>query len=407
MMTEESVNALTEESVNAQVSISNQVRYKLEIVRNGEVVCGTQFRDNMLTDFGLDDITQGMGWLSGLGLPRLGNGVSPSPVRRDSGAITFTQSGTTLTASSSFFVSDDTGKLFKWGTGSTGDEVYLTYVSGTQCAVSVSATVSTPTIGTIWYVNVSALTNYISGLSWVGEAGADKNYSVASVSGDVVTVTHQHVQNSSAFGSGTTVTEIGFNPLSYGETSLYDIDIISPPVVFLAGDQARVTLQVIQTISGLTPASAPNVGTGYDSSGTVQLESIGLSDNGLETFDTYGNPSGNNGTLDPGYLIGRGVVYGNTITLQPFNADTGTYIYSGSSYFANNTQSPDSYGTGNHYIDINITWGIANANTTLYAVSFGANCRQFTLVFNTPLVKTSSQTLSFKFRKSWSRVLVN
>jgi hypothetical protein len=398
---------MTEESVNAHVSISNQVRYKLEVVRNGEIICGTEFRDNMLTDFGLDDITvQAIGWLNALNVPRLGNGVSPSPVRRDSGAITFTQSGTTLTASSTFFVADDTGRLFKWGTGSTGAELYLTYNSGTQCTVSASATVSTPTIGTIWYVNVSSLTSYISTLRWAPEAGADKNYSTASVAGDIVTITHQNVQNSSAFSSGTSITEIGFNPYYYGGTQLYDLDIVNPPVAFLTGDQARVTLQVIQTISGLTPVAASNVGTGYDSSGTVQLESTGLSDNGLETFDSNGNPQGYNGTLDPGNNVGIGIVYGNAITLQPFNTFNGTYFYTGS-FFSQSSTKADSYGTGSHYRDVAVVWSISNANTTLYAVSFGNSYRQFTLVFNTPFVKTSSQTLTVRFRKSWSRVLVN
>lgn len=402
---------MTEQSVTAHVGVSNQFRYKLEIMRDGRAVSEAPFRDNMLTDFGLDDIaTNGQGgWLMCLNSPRLGNGVSPCPIRRDSGAITFTQSGTTLTANSTFFVAGDTGKLFKFGTGSSGLETYLTYVSGTQCTTSTSATVSTPTIGTIWYVDQSALTGYISELSWSNDSGADKNFSSASVLGDTVTIMHQKVFNSSAFGSGTSVTEIGFNIYYSRGNNLYDLDIVNPPVAFMPGDQARVTIQLIQTISGITPFSVSNVGTGYDSSGTAQIESTGLLDGLIQHVDSSGNVTGQ-GQYDPQDRLSTVFVFRSAgfTPLQSFNANQGgVYAHAEPGYATQSSWTADSYGTGNHYRDVVALFDISTGNGTIYAVSFGGSYRGYTIIFNTPFTKTSMQTLRFTFRKSWSRVLVN
>jgi hypothetical protein len=134
-----------------------KLRYKFERIRNGKVIESNWSKYHLITDAGLDKVAS-VAWLNCVSTPIIGEGVSPTAVRRDSGGITFTQSGTTLTASAGFFSAADVGRLFKWGTGSTGNEIYITgYTSTSVVTVGTSATVGTPEIGTVWYVNTAAL----------------------------------------------------------------------------------------------------------------------------------------------------------------------------------------------------------------------------------------------------------
>ena len=73
-------------------------------------------------------------------------------------AITFTQAGTALTASGSFFTPAMVGQLFKYGTGTGGSEYYITaYTSPILVTVDTSAVLATPAAGTVWNVIMSDL----------------------------------------------------------------------------------------------------------------------------------------------------------------------------------------------------------------------------------------------------------
>jgi len=387
--------------MKANLHTDAALQYKFEVIRKGKIIKSLPFKPHMITDAGLDLIATST-WINSSLNVILGESVSPTPVRRDSGAVTFTQSGTTITASSSFFVAGDTGRLFKWGTGESGNEVYLTYVNSTTATASVSATVSTPTAATIWYVNTSALLTPVTGLTWSSLTDIAENFTSNSVVGDTVTVTHQYIKYSSAFVANKTITEIAFNN-STTNANVFDRDIISPSVALLVGDQAKITCQIILRYSPVTSVAVGNVATGYDSSGTFQIESLGQTNGtGLSTMSTSGteNVGGGGSPLEPKNFNNSIItVAQSAITLQAFNATTAN-----NRTVVQSTVTQSSYGTGNRYRDNIGTFSISLANGNIFGVSAGG-C--VTLKFTSTLVKTSSQVLTFTFRKSWARVLTN
>lgn len=390
----------------------------MERIRNGEITPLTDWRDYMITDAGLDAVgTAGsQGWLGFLAAVILGTNVSPTPVRRDSAGITFTQAGTTLTASGAFFSVADVGRLFKWGasgSGSGGVEVYITaFTSSMVVTVSVSATVAVPSEGVVWYVNTAALLTPIAGLTWTKDSGGANNFNNTSTLSSVATVTSQTVLISSALAAPATVTEIAFNN-NTTNSNVFDRDLINPPVALLAGDQARVTVQLIRNYSPITTTAVPgNVGAGLSTVGDMQIESLNMDGNGggISEFAANGSvPSSGNNPLDPGSNI-LGAIISGSITFQAFSFTTET---NRASFYK--TLTAASYGSGNRYRDFSGTLSISQGNGTINGVGIfsglgegSATSGSFvTWKFTTPGTKLSTQTLAITLRKSWSRVLTN
>src|SRR5690606_11548336 len=81
-------------------------------------------------------------------------GTGTDPVRRDSGAVTLSRAGTTVTASAGFFEAADVGRLLKMDTGE--DMRVISFASSTSVEVDTSRPIAA-TPGTVWYVNQTAL----------------------------------------------------------------------------------------------------------------------------------------------------------------------------------------------------------------------------------------------------------
>jgi len=381
------------------------LRWRLDLLRGGKVIPMTAWRDNLITDAGLDAYATAASLLSFLAYPIIGENASPTPVRRDSGATTLSQSGNTVTASGNFFVAADVGRLIKYGTGDTGAECYISgYTSATVVTVSTSATVAAQT-ATVWYVNTAAILTPITGLTWSPETGAANNYSTPTVAGDVCTVTHQTVLVSSAFTVAKTITEIAFTN-NGTNAAVFDRDVIQPGAAASIGDQARVTVQLVTLHSGVTVAAQPNVGTGFSTAGTVWLESLGIggSPAGFSSFSSSGGISGS------GYYLEPSVVY----PVTTFTADFSPAAFSATTPRTltgaiQKNVTVAGYGTGTHYRDATVLYAISESVGTVYGFAIGSlpGGKFWFVKFTTPVPKAGTQTLSFTIRKSWSRVLTN
>jgi len=385
----------------ANLHTKTALQYKIGILRNGEIIHERPYRPHMITDAGLDAVGTSS-WATMLTTCILGTSGSPTPIRRDDVSVTFTQSGTTLTASAPFFLAADVGRLFKWGTGSAGVEVYITgYTSSTVVTVAVSATVSTPDNGTVWYVNTAALITPIAGLTFTRQAGGGGTGTTYVVSGNKCTVTMTCVNVSSALASPATVTEIAINQ-NTTNSNVFDRDLISPPVALLAGDQAVVTIQLIMDWSPVTPQAVANVATGYSSAGNIQIESLEAGTGaGLKVIDSSGNVSGGN-VFDP---ASSGSI-GTLASISALAAFTATGFQGGLTF--TNGYSLAGYGTGTYYRDMSLTLTISQGNGTIQGLSLNNGARRLvTILLTTPFTKLSTQTLSFTWRKSWARVLTN
>lgn len=389
----------------AQIHQASALRYRLETLRNGEVVSALPWVDHMITDAGLEALASNFG-PNMIVAPILGDAASPTPVRRDGGSILFSQNSDVVSTDGAvaFFVAADVGRLLKFGAGTDGAECYVSeFISASSVRVDRSATVtSQPAV--VWYVNTAAILSPIAGLSWSVVSGSAYNYTQGTVSGDVVTITHQTTHLSSAFAAAKTITEIAFTEAGVN-TDVFDRDTIQPGAGVLIGDQARVTVQLIYKVSGVTPVAVPNFGTGCDTAGQSALVSVGLNGIGFVKFGEEGTVSTTYGSLDPcanSAFIQLKVVNG-AFGIPGFSLDApGT--------LGGETKAPSlvPYVSGSHHRDLVAAFSPAEGNGPIYGFTFAClGSDMFVHKLTTPFTKTNSQTLSVTFRKSFRRLLNN
>jgi hypothetical protein len=293
---------------------SNLYRYR---VRNpdGSASAWSDRRHNLLMNAGLDGVAQA-DWAHGF--EWFAKGTGNLPVENASGAITFTQVGTALTASAPFFQSTDAGAIFKYGIGTSGAQFTVSaFIDSTHVTLSGADTVPTPTVGTLWYVTQTAMDalqatskNYVS-----GSCG-----SAFDVSTGIWTGTRTILF---AAESGTvTIIELGwFNSGSggvFGATMLGRVVLPGAGVTLTAGQQLEVELQVNVTFSPIAQTAVADVSGGaWDTAGTWLLEFVEIFSGGPGIADVIqaNGLSGSSGYLSAGSVT--------------FNGDGGTCMMTG------------------------------------------------------------------------------
>jgi hypothetical protein len=149
--------------INFGVSVKYQAR--LHDVKTGKVTRVYPWVKNLVNDIGLNWLAANTSAASAFG--NCGIGSSNAPVSVASGAITFTQAGTsTITASSAFFTSGMVGSIIKYGSGTAGYEQYIATIGGggLTCTVQASPggfqTIS-GAVATVWNVQTQNLTQFL------------------------------------------------------------------------------------------------------------------------------------------------------------------------------------------------------------------------------------------------------
>jgi hypothetical protein len=364
----------------------------------------------MISDYGIDAMFNGRNYATAFEWLMVGNAVSPTPVRRDSAPTTFTQVGNGVTASGGFFTSADVGRIIKYNDG-PGTEVYITgFTSATLVTVGGSSASIGPVTGTVWYVNRTGLGSPVTGM-----AGSD----YSTIGGDNGTlfgtnsVTLFRKIIGGACTSATTLTEVAFG--WYGDNaSCWDLDIITGGVAVGVGDQAVATCQLVLTYANTTPQSVANVATGYDSTGTFQIETLGCV--------TLGNSNAFQQIVRSNGVSSAGSASGGPGSVSYFQTITGSFtqsVYSPTAAliaFTNTGEGPKgattSYTNGSFFLDTYYKYILSESNGTIYGLALtgdpGYNSnRAASLLFTTPFTKNSTQTLDFTVRKSLQRILVN
>jgi hypothetical protein len=230
--------------------VKNKVKqqYRLKTFRaDGTLKSETRWRENLVLDTGLTALANGTGTAgffsqASLGSSNAANQISSSPV-------TFTQSGTAITASGSFFTSNMTGALLKYGTGAGGAEVYLTYVDATHATASVSMTVGSATVATVYFVAQTKLTTWTDNFARYNPVG---NLTTKLYSGGVATVTHQREFVFNA-GPTTSVNEIGWGTDNSSNPNIFGRAVLPSPVSRTAMDYIVLTIQIIITLNPAAP----------------------------------------------------------------------------------------------------------------------------------------------------------
>lgn len=247
-------------------------------------------------------------------------GTGSDPTYRDSGAITATVSGTTVTASAAFFVDpDDVGRLINFD-GGAGQGYIQSVTSPTQCELTAPLTVGTPTLFTIWYVNqvqltteVKRTTTYLSGAANTG--------STFSATG----VTHKFTYDFSVEVSNQNYAELGWSYLATAGANLFSRTLIAGgTVTVLTGQQLRVIYSVSVTLTPNTATAADATIAGWpvapatDQHGSGILWGMSAGGGSLGYVNSSGGILG--GQLDPG----GGVTFGlGTGTALPVSINAG------------------------------------------------------------------------------------
>jgi hypothetical protein len=280
-------------SVNVSVAIKTKIMDKV----SGKCVKESPWRKNLVLDQGLNALarlgtnTLQCGPASMFQNCLIGDGTTPTKIA--SGAITFTQAGTTLTASGAFFASTMVGAIFKWGAaGSGGNEVYITaFTDSTHVTVGTSATVGTPDNGVVWQVQQANLTNFLF-QSTTYQTNAGDNLST--ISG--AQVTHQRTFTFPVQGSNYNVNEIGYSPISNGSHFCLGRIVLPSTDVVTTTNFYLVIIQITVTYSPGAPAAVGNIGVNFNTAGNAMVEWLSIATVLSNGQTTAGSSS--NGMLD-------------------------------------------------------------------------------------------------------------
>lgn len=285
-----------------RLGVSARFKTRIMDAATGQIVRERPWEKNLVFDQGLNAMAgQSVSGLSQgqfeQNFRQLQVGDGTDPVKIASGAITFTQSGTTLTASGGFFTANMAGGLFKWGTGSGGVENYIaSYTDSTHVELTDSATVGVAEVGTVWQVQGTSLANALYSTSTYQTLAGDNS----TIFDGTDTVTFQRTFIISAKGSTYNVNELGYSLNASlganlaGRLVLSSTDVITPANFYV------VVLQISVVISPAAPTAVADVGTNCDTTGNAMIEGadVGVSgEYGLftaiqSTGAGYGTPVG-------------------------------------------------------------------------------------------------------------------
>ena len=196
-------------------------------------------------------------------------GEGTKPTSRDSGAITFSRAGSTVTASAGFFLSagsgeaGDVGRIIKWD---TGERARISYVTDSTHVETVDTGTIASAAGTVWYVNETAhALERMRTLNVSTVPGS--NLSTFSVD----TWTHQRIFLFDAAPSNYLIKEIGWSPAG-GSSALYGRALVPGGGDSLAaGQRYKVRVRNKITYSGAAAVNAFSSGT-FSTAGTSQIE---------------------------------------------------------------------------------------------------------------------------------------
>jgi hypothetical protein len=351
--------------MNAKVS----VRFKTRVMNaDGSIARERPWEKNLILDQGLNGMANSAAVSGCRGNPAgcftnlfVGGGTNPNSVT--SGAITFTQTLTQITASAPIFTLAMVGQLFKWGTGTGGVETYiLSFIDNQNVTVDTSASVGA-TVGTIWNVTQTTLqTPSHVATSYQTLAGNNSK----TQSGNTVTYQRYFIVPQQALVY--TVNEIGYNSTAVGTAAgncvgrfvLSSSDVVANTQYYL------VIMQVQATYTPSNPAAQTNVGTNINVAGTIMVETLDTF--AIQDIASTGLTVGAEGTLDcqqPGASL-----FFSTVTYSQNGSITGA---AGPNWSANKLSLGGgailwAYASLRGTMQMSFTNSITTAGQTLYGI---------------------------------------
>lgn len=383
--------------LNINFGQAAEVRYRPAIINaDGSVAKLGSWKRNLLLDTGLDGIAL-RSWADAFTHCVIGTGTAPT--KRDSGAITFSLSGSTVTASASFFEAADVGRLLKFD---TGEEMYVTGFTDSQTvAVGATGTLAASE-GTVWYVNATGhQTETKRSASYATDVGANGSSYLAGV------YTHKRTFVFSAEVATITYREIGWSHTASAGGNLLGRDLIpGAGDTLVSGQQYRVEVQLSVTYSPASPQVVGAVITGWTQAGSQQVEAICARLVGAD--GNTANPSTGSSSIDPATGNAKNI-YVSTVSTALNPAGTANFIPSGGTS-ANKAATIGAYTSGTFSRTYSVTFATTEANfaiRSLWLAPSSVAGSFFRVLLDAAETKASTHTLTLTFRLSWGRVLQN
>lgn len=379
--------------------VSASVHYRVSVLENGREIRRLPRKRNLILDAGLDRVATNY-WAEMTRYAAAGTGTNP--VKRDSGAVTFTRAGNVVTASAGFFEAGDVGRLIKWD---TGEEAYISaYNSTVEVETADSGTIAASE-GTVWYVNRTGLQAEVKRS---GTYGSDSGDNETTFSLGAWTFKRTFIFSEEV--GAVTYNEIGWSYANSAGNNLFGMDIITGGVSLVAGQQLKVVVELTLPLGPAAPTPWSNTISGWSTDGECCAESVTISSAAAFGFVN------NDGTPNFGPLNSGGVFDGNT--------NKNCYLSNDSTALVSQTTStisaPSNVGSKNLAGQTYINGTFKRDFTGKFLVSEGNSAairsiffhtqapnRTFRVLLDSAETKDSDHTLSITFTLSWSRVLVN
>src|SRR5579885_497216 len=376
------------------------VHYRTTILNaDGSIAKRRDWKKNLILDQGFNQIATNV---IAACAANCAVGTGSPVLRRDSGAINLSRSGTTVTASAGFFVSLDVGRVIKFN---SGEEMHVTaFTDSTHVTVDISGTISSGP-GTVWYVNNTGL---ISESKRTSTLASDVGANGTSFSVD--TISYQRTFIFSAETGAVTYHEIGWSPVSSAGANLFGMDII-PGVgdSLVTGQQYKVEVVLSLKLSPIAPTAVADFGNnGYVTAGNFTFEGLDIGSNdssfGVLRSDNSGLIDGGS-TMEPS-ATGMGKLQIATSTWTQGGVIAGPASTPGA--VAPSSYVRGSYTSGSFSRQATSQWDVSTANGTHYGIyvnAFASRC--MSLKYTNPQTKDSSHVLTIIFQISWGRILTN
>lgn len=395
----------------SNTSARGRVRWLVVDAKTGQIVRQSDWFNNIILNNGLDEVAVRQ-WADLMVYGSVGTGTTATKL--DSGIITATQAGSTVTASAPIFVtggppSGDVGNMIKWD---TGDERRITAFIDTQ---NVTVTPASPNANsgaagefTIFRTNQTGL---------FGEVKRTNNYFQGSPncgtsrSGNVLRFrrTYDHT----AEVSNIQYTEGGVSWASSGANTHFARMVFTVPVTILAGQLIRMVYELVLTVTPATANALASTVVGFiGGSGSEARQLVGLAAIQPEgvTAGTFDNSQQSAEPSLGSSNVAQAWLSSTNVALTAFGAtpnDRGAgAIFSGQLTLVG-------YTALSFFRDKTITIGTSQGNSTqIRSIGIGSSGNgqyafpSYVLILNANQTKTSAQTLVLTFRYTWGRDLV-
>jgi hypothetical protein len=346
-------------------------------------------KKNLILDQGLDRVAT-QRWKDCITYAAAGSGSTPT--RRDSGAVTVSRAGSTLTASAGWFVPGDVGQLFKFN---TGEEVEITaYTSATQVTTATAGAIAAAA-GTMWAVNQTGLDAELRRTNTYGNAGGDNTLTL---DGGADTLTQRRTFIFPPEAGLVTYREVGWSDAGVAGNNLFGRDVLpGAGLTLAAGQQLKIVLDLVLSVELLAPEAANTLPW---SGGTAeqQLENL--------AWDAYFNPS----YAAAGYVFLSVSTAAFAAARATEDGNPGDPL-AGTSYAV--AAQAEAYVAGSYERAFYGVFTLNDGNSVAIR-SAGYGWYYDTLLYPVLRVKFSANqtkdtehTLRLDFRHSWGRVLVN